>query len=182
MKVYGTINILGEFWPQRTSDISEVEWTSDDEGRILFDSDNDDLYYGSSSKWVKLTETDDLFSPGTNLVFASTLPTGWNIISYNDIVIVLTNNTSSIGYSTGSWYINGMQTSEGHRHFTPDGMGIPSITTAASTGNFAYISTGTHKHKLNLQWQNHRHIESGASFDGNWRPAHVKLTVGEYQG
>ena len=42
MKVYGTVNILGDFWPQRTSDISEVVWASDDEGRILYDSDNYD--------------------------------------------------------------------------------------------------------------------------------------------
>jgi hypothetical protein len=175
LKVYGTVNILGDFWPQRTSDISEVTWASEDEGRILYDSDNDDLYYGASLGWEELTDAKDLFSVGTTLIFASTLPTGWNInTDMDDKVIMLTSITSLIGSNAGQWNINGVNYSSNHNHFTPAGLGSPTQAHAVP-GTRSVVSLYTHKHTLSNAGS-HKH-----TFDGNWRPSRVKLTVGVYQ-
>ncbi len=177
MKVYGTVNILGDFWPQRTSDISEVEWTAEDEGRILFDSDNYDLYYGSSSNWEELTGANDLFIVGTKLVFASTLPTGWNIdTEWDDKAIMLTSSTSQIGVKTGNWILSGLSTQEGHNHFTPNGLGGATGSQKMKSGTKAVAASWNHKHTLPTKG-GHTH-----TFDGNWRPARVKFAVGIYGG
>jgi len=179
LKVYGTVNILGDFWPQRTSDISEVIWTSAAEGRILYDTDNDDLYYGSASGWVKLTDTDDLFSVGSSLIFASVIPTGWNIdTAFVDKIIMLTNSTSLIGTDGGQWAITGMVATGKHKHFTPSGLGFPA-TTVYADDDYKYLRALAgkyHKHTFNNN-SNHSH-----TFDGSWRPAYTKLVIGVYQG
>ena len=178
MKVYGTVNILGDFWPQRTSDISGVGWSAADEGRILYDADNYGLYYGSSTGWEKLTDSNDLFIVGTKLVFASTLPTGWNIdTECDDKVIMLTNSTSQIGTVAGSWVLSGFSTHGGHNHFTPDGMGgaTPEWLKVKSGQSMAMAAV-YHKHTLPIKGS-HTHL-----FDGNWRPARVKFAVGIYGG
>ena len=174
MKVYGTVNILGPFWPQKTSDISGVEWTATDEGRILYDADNDHLYYGSSSEWVKISDTDDLFSVQSTLIFASTLPTGWNIQDINDKVIMLTSNAITTG---GSWIITGMGNSGSHNHYTPAAMGYatPQFNMKVRTGDLS-TSNKNHKHTLSSSGS-HAH-----TFDGSWRPSNVKLAIGIYQG
>lgn len=178
MKVHGTVNLLGDFWPQRTSDIAEVEWSAEDEGRILYDSDNDDLYYGSSIGWEELTGASDLFIAGTTLVFASTLPTGWNIeTDVDDKVIILTSSTSQIGAFGGQWVITGFSSTGSHNHYTPGSMSGPLGTFIdAKTGSRSIVAAKTHKHTLPSKG-NHTHI-----FDGNWRPARVKFAVGIYGG
>ena len=178
MKVYGTVNILGKFWPQRTSSIAEVAWTAEDEGRILYDSDNYDLYYGSSSGWEELTGAEDLFTVGTQLIFASVLPTGWNITTvWDDKAVILTSSTSQIGTKTGDWTLSGLSTTGGHNHFTPESMGGALVNyTKAQAGTRALAGAEGHKHTLPTAG-NHTH-----TFDGNWRPARVKLAVGIYGG
>lgn len=176
MKVYGTVNILGDFWPQKTSDISGVEWTAIDEGRILYDADNDHLYYGSSSEWVKLSDIDDLFSIQTTLIFASTLPTGWNIQDIDDKVIMLTNSTSLIGTDGGQWIITGIGNAGAHNHYTPGSMGTATPSEAVKLRNGSYYASKI-QHKHTLSQENHSH-----TFDGSWRPSHVKLAIGVYQG
>ena len=178
MKVYGTVNILGDFWPQRTSDISEVEWSAEDEGRILYDSDNYDLYYGSSTGWEELTGSEDLFIEGTQLVFADTLPTGWNITTvWDDKAIMLTSSTSQIGTKTGDWTLAGFDSKGSHNHFTPDSMGgAVAYYTKVKSGTRAVAASPGHKHTL-PNGGGHTH-----TFDGNWRPARVKFAVGIYGG
>ena len=178
MKVHGTVNLLGKFWPQRTSAISEVEWSAEDEGRILYDSDNYDLYYGTSSGWEELTGAEDLFIVGTQMIFASTLPTGWNITTvWDDKAVMLTSSTSQIGLKTGDWILSGLSTTGGHNHFTPELMGgAPSHYTYAQAGTRALAAAVGHKHTLPTAG-NHTH-----TFDGNWRPARVKFAVGIYGG
>ena len=178
MKVHGTVNILGNFWPQRTSNIAEVEWSAEDEGRILYDSDNDDLYYGSSLGWVELTGSSDLFIAGTTLVFASTLPTGWNIgTDMDDKVMVLTNSTSQIGTFGGQWVITGLNSTGSHNHYTPGSMSTYiGGSVDAKTGTRSVVAAQTHKHTLPTKGS---HIHT---FDGNWRPARVKFAVGIYGG
>jgi len=173
LKVYGTVNILGDFWPQRTSAISEIAWTSDDEGRILFDSDNYDLYYGSSTEWVKLTNAEDLFPVGTTCVFASTLPTGWNLkTALDDKVIMLTSSTSQIGTLTGSWTISGLDTEGSHNH----DLGGSASSSSIKSGTRTLIASPNHEHTL-PNAGSHSH-----TFDGSWRPARVKFALGKYGG
>lgn len=176
MKVYGTVNILGKFWPQRSSDISEVSWSAEDEGRILYDSDNDKLYYGTSSKWQKVSDIDDLFSIQTTLLFASVLPTGWNISSDNDKVIMLTGSGSLVGQTGGSWIITGASTDGKHKHFTPSGLGKPGTSQWRVRIGDWLVANKNHKHTFN-NTGNHTH-----TFDGSWRPYSVKLAIGVYQG
>ena len=177
MKVYGTVNILGDFWPQRTSDIAEVEWSAADEGRILFDADNYDLYYGSSTEWVKISDIDDLFNIQTTLIFASTLPIGWNIQDTNDKVIMLTSNVNKIGNASGSWIITGISKDGKHNHFTPSALGkaTPQSDMRVRTGDY-YTAHKNHLHTFSNNG-NHYH-----TFDGSWRPSNVKLAIGVYQG
>ena len=178
MKVHGTVNILGDFWPQRTSSISEVEWSAEDEGRILYDSDNYDLYYGTSSGWEELTGVEDLFIEGTQLIFASTLPTGWNITTvWDDKAVMLTSSTSQIGVKTGDWTLAGFNSKGSHNHFTPDGMGgAAAYYTKVKSGTRAIAAGSGHKHTLPTAGS-HSH-----TFDSNWRPSRVKFAVGIYGG
>jgi len=177
LKIYGTVNILGKFWPQRTSDIVDVVWTANDEGRILYDLDNNHFYYGTSSKWQKISDIDDLFSIGTNLIFASVLPTGWNIKDVDDKVIMLTDYSNQIGDIGGSWIITGGSSAGNHKHFTTAGLGLSdtNVNAKVRTGDNK-MANKSHKHTF-TNTGNHSH-----TFDGSWRPSSVKLAVGVYQG
>lgn len=178
MKVYGIVNILGKFWPQRTSAISEVDWSVEDEGRILFDGDNSDFYYGSSTGWEKLESRTNVFSFGSKLIFASTLPTNWNIdlTIESDPVVVLSGWGLLIGRRNGDWEITGMNDSGSHDHYTPDNLGVASETVEFSDDDpDEVVSAESHKHTLTYGGS-HSH-----TFDGTWKPAYVRFVIGEYQ-
>jgi hypothetical protein len=178
LKVYGTVNILGKFWPQRSSDISLVEWAADDEGRLLYDADNDHFYYATSTKWQKVSDTDDLFRVNTTLMFASALPTGWNIEeNITDKVVILTGSTSLIGQTGGSWVITGISQAGNHNHYTPSNLGLatPQNDVKVTTGDY-HTANKNHKHTFNTTGK-HSH-----TFTGSWRPDSVKLAIGVYQG
>ncbi len=171
--------MVGPFWPQRTSDINSVEWSAEDEGRILYDFDNKHFYYGTSTGWVRITDTDDLFSIGSELIFASILPTGWNIrTGVDDRVLSLTNSSTKIGQHEGSWVITGMNYAGSHNHFTPSMLGGPTVTGNVGIGLYNYITVAGSSHSHTFAYEgNHVH-----TFDGSWRPSYVKLVIGIYQG
>lgn len=176
MKIYG-MDIRGKFWPQRLSANTTEPWTSEDEGRLLYDESLQALYFGDSSEWVKITAVGDLFNTGQKIIFASQpLPTGWNIdTSIGDKMISLTSIAGQVGNVGGTWSIGGLNNAGGHDHYPlAGGMGNPTQIMARGTSEiYAYGAWYLHQHSMIVDGA-HSH-----SFDGLWRPANVQFIVGE---
>jgi len=178
MNVYG-MDIRGKLWVQRISKISYFPWSSADIGRIVFDDNSGNIYFGAQTSWKKPQATLDLFNTGQEVVFASTpLSTGWNIkTGVSDRAIMLTSNPNHIGTMGGSWIISGMTSSGSHIHYAPYGLGYSTVNGERTLSDIVdSVPDIEHLHSINAGGT-HSH-----SFDGSWRPAYVSYAVGVFQG
>jgi hypothetical protein len=201
MKFYG-LELKGKFWIQRQPDITDIPWTAEDEGRLVYNEADNILYYGSNTEWVKSTQARYTFNEGQRIIFAaSPLPDDWNIPNnIADMCPMITNTGSQTGDTGGNWNltydsdslpITIVEYAGSHNHFTPDQMtgdsdsdrrGTSEIFARVAVGHWHDIQEGWagddygdgHKHNISFDG-NHRH-----TFDGTWRFPHVLFTIGEY--
>lgn len=178
MKIYGDVDIYGKFWPQIVIKISETDFTEDtDSGRIAFDANDENVYYGAQNDWMKINDITDLLNIGQRIIFCKSLPTGFTLVSLDDETILVTNSLSEIGTESGSWTLSGVDTSSTHNHFSTLGMGYPSVVGMRGTSEiYTYAGDRYHRHTMSSEGA-HTH-----TFDSNWRPAWMKYILGEYTG
>ena len=182
MNFYG-LELKGKFWVQRQPDITDTPWNSDDIGRLVYNEDDDILYYGGETEWIQSTQSRFTFNVGQNVIFAvavsggTVLPDDWNIPEdINDRIPMITNLETDVGERGGDWLLSDIVVAEGsHDHFTPDQLGPPSTSSNRGTSElYKSVSIDTHKHNISFDGS-HTH-----EFDGSWRFPHVLYTVGEY--
>jgi hypothetical protein len=173
------MDIRGKFWIQRISAILDHPWQAGDEGRIVYDEENDQVYFGGATEWKKANAPSSIFSVGSEIIFASTpLPAGWNIklVSVLDTILI-TDSTEEVGDTGGSWAITGMNGAGNHNHFAPDPTAIP--TTEGGRGTSSYynwVPGNNHIHDIYASG-NHSH-----TFDGSWHPPTKQYGIGVWQG
>lgn len=110
----------------------------------------------------------------TKMVFASfPLPPGWTLdTTVSDRTILLTNNTSEVGKTSGSWTITGMNSAGGHNHGGTVGSPTSNALRGTSENTAPQVSTNAHRHSISTDGA---HIHT---FNGTWRPYHIKMVVG----
>lgn len=174
------IRTKGKVWIQvRTESGSGAKHRgSVDEGRIFYSTADEKIWFGTSTEWLELSGKYGVMSSGTRMLMGySPLPDNWNLNSnsiINGKIILITNDSAEVGeYNSGSWTITGIQTADSHDHG-----GTLASSSYYSIGNSDwkgdYIPLYTHVHTLTNDGV-HTH-----SFDGTWRPAHIKLVEAEY--
>jgi hypothetical protein len=182
VKFYG-LELKGKFWIQRLPDLTNNPWTSDDTGRLVYNEDDDILYYGGNSSWVQSTQSRFTFNVGQVIIFGAAasggtvLPDDWNISSdIDDKVPMITNIESQVGDRGGDWGMPDVVAAGSHDHFTPENLGEASRGGKRGASEiYATVALQTHKHNISYDGS---HIHS---FDGSWRFPHVFWTIGEYQ-
>ena len=183
MKFYG-LELKGQFWVQRQPDLTDNPWTSEDEGRLVYNEADDILYYGGDREWVQSTQSRYTFNVGQQIIFGApasggvVIPDDWNIVDdIDDKVPMITNIANVCGQRGGSWSMDDIMTSwHGHNHFTPDQLGLPSSTAIRGTSEiYSTVAIDTHKHTISYD-SSHSH-----DFDDSWRFPVSLWTVGEYQ-
>lgn len=187
MKFFG-LDLRGKFWIQRLPDIADNPWTEDDIGRLVFNEEDEILYYGSNDSWIQSTQSTHTFNINQQCIFCSyPLPDGWNIVSdTDDRCIRITNSGSQVGVMGGNWQFQQVidgQTQEimtyagSHDHYTPDQMGWADSDRRRGTSEaWADCAIEEHQHVISYDGS-HRH-----TFDGSWRFPNVKFAIGEYEG
>jgi len=172
---YHRINTQGKIWIQRVDDVDVV---AVDEGGLLYSRSNDEIYIGTSTEWLSLSTKYSVLTAGSKLLFGSyPIPTGWNITSYNDVIVHLTDTSGSVGSLAGAWKITGFGSGGSHDHggntSTPDNIYaswgdnnpdyVLNIPTCSTFHGHTISSVGNHSH----------------TFDGAWRPRSVKFCEAE---
>ena len=181
MDVYGRMDMRGKFWVQRANRITDLVWTASAVRRLVYAKETDSLWFGGIDRWRQLTHAINLINEGQKMIFMSyPLPDNWTITT-DDVdsraVLVSSNNTQT-GKTGGSWTISGMNTqSSRHNHYAPGGIGLPSTSRVVGASDiYTRASNMDHRHYMsNDSYHSH-------TFDGAWRPAHVKAIVGVYNG
>ncbi len=168
------INTQGKIWIQRVDDVSLIGHTASDEGRMVYSRSDNKLYIATSTTWLALSIKYSVLTAGTTLLFgAYPLPIGWNITSYNDVIVSITNSSGSVGSFNGGWTITGFGAAGGHDHggmtTAPDDVYVtPSDNNPDYTLDAEVVET-YHGHSI-MADGNHSH-----SFNGSWRPRSVKF-------
>lgn len=176
---FHSIEIKGKIWIQvrAVAGSAARHRGVDDEGRIFYSTVDEKIWFATSTEWKELSGKHSVISSGSRMLFGtSPLPENWNLNAttiINGKIIMVTNDSDEVGnYSSGTWTITGMDTADSHDHGG----------TLASTSYYrigksdlkSVVPKYTHIHTLYADGV-HQH-----TFNGTWRPAHVKLVEAEY--
>lgn len=169
------INTQGRIWIQRVDDVSLIGHTADDEGRMLYSKSDDKVYIATSTEWLILATKYSVLTAGSTLLFGSyPLPTGWNITSYNDAIVSITNSSGSVGSFSGGWTITGFGAAGTHDHggyatYDNDWMRVTQGGLYRDDLSDYEAPSYIHKHSI-VSDGNHTH-----TFNGTWRPSNMKF-------
>lgn len=172
---YDKVKIQGRFWIETGNHLSKQHKTSIDEGRLLYDTVDQHLYFGAYSDWSKVAGFNDVFTTYTTMLFGNwPLPLGWNLkTDKNDMCVILTSTGGEVGTQAGQWVITGIDTQGSHDHGGVSGSAIGGVRVgdSSSSGRVQLIA---HTHTIQSDGL-HDH-----GFTGSWRPAYVKFIEGIY--
>ncbi len=94
-------------------------WTSEDEGRLIYDQSIDGLYYGTSADWVLVSISSGIISGVKMYFYQNTAPVGWTIdISVSDALIGVKGGVNAFNVAGGN--LAGTWSQAGHTHTTAD--------------------------------------------------------------
>lgn len=99
--------------------LSLPSWTSEDEGRLIYDQSVDGLYYGTSTDWVLVSISSGIVSGVKMYFYQNTAPVGWTIdISVADALIGVKGGVNAFNVAGGN--LAGTWTQPGHTHTISD--------------------------------------------------------------
>jgi hypothetical protein len=94
-------------------------WTSEDEGRLVYDQSIDGLYYGTSADWVLVSISSGIVSGVKMYFYQNTAPAGWTIDgSVADTLLGVKGGTGAYNIAGGS--LAGTWSQPGHTHTVSD--------------------------------------------------------------
>lgn len=170
------INNQGKLWIERVDDISLIGHTSGDESRLVYSKSDERVYIGTSTEWRVLAVEYSVMEAGTKMLFGSyPLPTGWNITTSDDMMVLITTTGSSVGSFSGSWTITGMQNIDSHNHTGWTNYATYFRQVRAYDAHKVWRPDGSHRHSI-LADGIHSH-----TFGSTWRPDHVKFSEATLQ-
>jgi hypothetical protein len=178
MSKFHEISIKGKHWLHRIADVYTHEG-SVDKARMVYSEDDEKVYVGSGTAWLKFTTAYDVLGQGSKVLMGTfPLPTGWNIDTTDDDIMPtftpIEGNIDTV-HGAATWTIVGIQGGGAHNHGgrTKGAQGDTILIGESDIYNYV----GDDKHNHNIQNAAvHFH-----SFTNTWRPAYIKYCVAEYQ-
>ena len=180
MSKYHEINIKGKHWLHRIADKDTYTHEGTvDKARMIYSEDDESIYIGSGVAWAKLATAYDVLGQNSKVLMGTfPLPTGWNIdTTDDDIMILFTSTEENIDTvpSPGGWYLAGLEEAGLHNH--AGRTKGPQNGTIVIGKSELYLDVGDDRHNHNITYDG----QHGHSFDNTWRPAYIKYCVAEYQ-
>jgi len=176
---YDKVQLRGKLWLHRVADKDDHRHrTGTDEGRMIYSESDESIYYGKTDDWEKVVSSQDVISTGTKFLMSRfPIPDSWNILTSNDDITVLVTDTSGeVGDTGGTWAIDSMTGSTGaHDHSGLTGKVASYTAHLGSSEISGTVQTHLHKHSIQSDGL-HAH-----TFDGTWRPAHIKMCEVAYE-
>jgi len=171
---YDKVELQGKFWIQRVSTAAGTKHKSViDEGRLVYDTGDEHLYFGGLTDWKKVAGQYDVFTALTTTLFGKwPLPLGWNIVSKDDVMIHVTSSSALVNSYEGGWTITGIDTQGSHDHGGWTGTGIGSFRIGDSNAKSKRAPLIAHLHSIPPDGL-HTH-----GFTPTWRPAYIKFVEG----
>ncbi len=181
MSIFHEIDVYGKHILEKFNTITdETHRGTDDKGRMLYTEDDDAVWYGTTTSWIKLPGIYDIFPQNTKVLMASyPLPDNFNIdltASWDGMMILFTETLGDVGTvpTEGSWTISGI--SEEGKHYHGNKTGYPTETAQLGESEIDdKVAPDNHRHNIEY---NSLHFHS---FDGSWRPVNTQYLVVEYQ-
>jgi len=169
---FDKVQMQGKFWIERSISTARHKDIVD-EGRVMYASDTECLYFGTDSDWVKVAGQYDVFTPLTTMLFGKyPLPPGWNINVKEDIIVHMTITSSEVGNISGNWVITGADVQGTHRHGGVTGPATDYVVCGSNHNKGRVLPLASHTHSIQQDGL-HTH-----TFDGTWRPQYIKLVEG----
>ena len=176
---YDKVKMQGKIWLQRVADKDTTKHKSVvDEGRLIYSLADEKIYYGGSTDWIKIVDSQDIISSGTRMLISNMpLPLSWNIVNENDDVAVLITDTGTeVGDAGGSWIITSLVGTAGvHDHGGSTGQATNQIARVGDSDKSGDVQLYTHRHNIQADGI-HTH-----TFYGTWRPKYVELCEAQYE-
>jgi len=153
MKFSG-MDMQGDFRSQIVADVSALVWTSDDERRMIYDQDTEQLWVADSSDWKSMGRYNNI-PEGTEMwVYADAPPDGWTLSGTASDTLTAVKGGST--YTTGGVVAGTFSTPAhahalGHTHIATGAVPAPPnywICRDSETGSDS--STRNHVHTISL--------------------------------
>ena len=174
MKVQGNVDTRGKLWIQRVANTFGFPHSASDEGRLVYEQDDERLWYAGSSGWINATNASDLFNQYQEMIFMSyPLPPNWQGWSPIDKAVMITNNGNQIGDYGGNWILTGMNNAGEHNHAMQR---LSDNNTEVNSDGGKDVAENDHGHYI---YNNGKHSHS---FDSSWRPASTFCYRARYIG
>lgn len=137
------VDIQGKNWLQRVT--GKPVWTADDEGRILFDTNDADapVQIGGASGWLKSGEHADVPVGTTLLIDSDVAITGYSIKTDQDDKVIYVTKGSAAGGAAGGTN-QGTETFPNHAHSQPTHTHGNGTLAMGTTGNTYSLPAHTH--------------------------------------
>jgi hypothetical protein len=142
-KFYGQ-DMRGKQWLQRVNGVAA--WTAADEGRILYDSNDEQVKYGNSSQWAFAGAYNDVPLNTVLLIESDTALTGYTLLTNKDDMTVYISKGSGAGGEAGASDKSGSTwTQPGHTHTQPTHTHpVASHTHTVASGTIPGVPAHTH--------------------------------------
>ena len=163
MGEFYNVDIRGKHWLERLSSLPA--WSAEDEGRILYDSANEQVVSGNASQWIRAGKYGDVPLGTTLLAESDVALVGFSMeIDKDDMVSYMTKGSGAGGEAGGSDKSGGTWTQPNHTH--------TQITHQHDVGSHLH-SIGSHTHSTiavaltEAQLASHRHPTPGNFFSAS---------------
>lgn len=146
---YHGIDMIGKYYCQsKDKDVEPFE-----ERRLIYDPNDEEMYFGSSSQWIGLeSATNSAVPAGSIILFESnTAINGYTLLTTDDDSVVYITKGSVAGGETGGTAKSGGTWTYGHNHTYSDSTGSHNHQWYNLSGNIGYSweSDGTTQKNTN---------------------------------